>query len=227
MSNKDGTPNDLPQGNSDVEGDNAVNDDGLQEARSSSLTSYFAARAKLDEAIAEKTKLAGDALVCGKGCSQCCVGGLEVLPVEVGAIEVLLEEEGLNSVPLFQNEKCPFLDGDDECSIYDARPFVCRTQGLALRMDDEEQDLVRFSVKETNVAACVLNFTEREPEEDDVLDMGSVQALLTAVNAQFCEEFGYPTTERIALAGVADAILQQLVDQGIVELVPTGEGAES
>jgi|GEM_PF-431645 len=198
--------------------DENLGDDLLQ--KNAVLSAYYAARHKIDEAVADKTKLAGDALTCGQGCAQCCAPELTVLPVEAAAIELHLEEEGLGSIPAFRGDACPFLDADDACTIYEARPVVCRTQGLALRVDDaDEEGLVRFSTTGGKVAACKLNYTERDPGEDEVLDLASMQALLTAVNSKFCMDTGYPDEVRVPLAALAEQVLGALVEQGIVEIV--------
>ena len=197
--------------------DENIVDDGEANTRISSLAAYHAARTKLDEAVQKITAVSGTALSCQKGCAQCCVGGLEVLPVEVAALEIFLEEEGLASIPIFQEERCPFLDAEEGCSIYEARPFVCRTQGLALRMDDCEEELVRFTVDDKKVAACALNFQERTPAADDILDLTTVQALLTLVNGQFCETFALSPLERLPLAGVAQMVRHELISQGILQ----------
>ena len=57
--------------------DENLGDDLLQ--KNAVLSAYYAARHKIDEAVADKTKLAGDALTCGQGCAQCCAPELTVL----------------------------------------------------------------------------------------------------------------------------------------------------
>jgi hypothetical protein len=77
-----------------------------------------------------------DRLRCARGCSGCCVDGLTVFEVEAAAIvrrhpAVLADEPHAAGA-------CAFLDGDGSCRIYDARPYVCRTQGLPLRWRDDD-----------------------------------------------------------------------------------------
>jgi Fe-S-cluster containining protein len=38
-------------------------------------------------------------------------------------------------------EACAFLV-DEKCSIYEARPLICRTQGLAFKYKHDEKDLI-------------------------------------------------------------------------------------
>lgn len=37
------------------------------------------------------------------------------------------------------NLRCPFLDGENNCLVYEARPFTCRTYGLLGRRDENEK----------------------------------------------------------------------------------------
>ncbi len=75
-------------------------------------------------------------LQCARGCAQCCVDGLTVFQVEADRIqrncrEVLEDEEP------HPPGKCAFLGSEQECRIYQHRPYVCRTQGLPLRWLEE------------------------------------------------------------------------------------------
>jgi uncharacterized protein len=96
-------------------------------------------------------------LRCTKGCSACCID-FNILPVEYFYIQQTLENEGFdveNFEPENQDDsRCVFLKNHC-CSIYQVRPYICRTHGLPLiSMGDEEWEL----------SACELNFTDAEPE---------------------------------------------------------------
>ncbi len=92
---------------------------------------------------------------CKKGCSQCCKVELSVFSVEAEAIRIWfekLEENQKRSLQTLWEEEvptgvCSFLHGD-HCSIYEARPLICRTQGLPLRFHEAGQ---------TYVDVCPLN----------------------------------------------------------------------
>jgi hypothetical protein len=82
---------------------------------------------------AEKIKSAlGDGIKCGRGCTNCCIDDLAVLPVEAGYIRQefggLLEKAIPGPAGV-----CAMLDEAGLCRIYHARPYICRTQGLPLR----------------------------------------------------------------------------------------------
>ena len=73
---------------------------------------------------------------CGPGCADCCRDDLTVFEIEALRIR---EEFGpvLQSAKPAPDGRCAFLDKEDRCRIYTARPYVCRTQGLPLRWMEE------------------------------------------------------------------------------------------
>lgn len=70
----------------------------------------------------------GPATACGKGCSACCHYGVTVSDIEVRYIEQNTKHKRLKTLLPnrdYHGQPCPFLK-DNACSIYKARPFVCR-----------------------------------------------------------------------------------------------------
>ena len=112
---------------------------------------YTALVAKVDAFCANVSKQRADDLVCRQGCASCCLVELSVSRVEAEGIEQALE--GLDdeaqdrlaarlSARLSKRQhaeqadtkpRCIMLEEDGACAVYEARPLVCRTQGLALR----------------------------------------------------------------------------------------------
>jgi hypothetical protein len=182
-------------------------------SRDAFLVEYEAARAKVDDAVARVTARRTDDLACRSGCASCCVDGLTVLPVEAHAIISHLEHEGLAQLPAPPAGGCPFLDADLRCTIYEARPFVCRTHGLPLRAPVEAASDVRRSLTIVDdVSWCALNFTARAPEQGDVLDATTLQALLTTVDARFRAASGVDEG-RVALRTLCALALESLDDE--------------
>jgi len=81
----------------------------------------------------------GAILRCGQGCTACCQDDLTVFEVE--ALRLRAEY-----APLLDAGEpgpvgaCAFLGTDGACRAYEARPYVCRTQGLPLRWLEEDGD---------------------------------------------------------------------------------------
>lgn len=88
--------------------------------------------AEIDDRVARLTERHRSRLQCRKGCAECCVDGLTVFEVEA---ERIRRDAGklLASGTPHPAGACAFLDADGACRIYEARPYVCRTQGLPLR----------------------------------------------------------------------------------------------
>lgn len=65
---------------------------------------------------------------CNKGCSACCYYEVSISEIEVAYIEKHTKHHSLKKLLNKQNfhgQPCPFLKSGT-CSIYEARPFVCR-----------------------------------------------------------------------------------------------------
>jgi Fe-S-cluster containining protein len=80
----------------------------------------------------------GERLLCGRGCSACCRDGLTVFDVEAANIRRRGAALLASGAPGPEGA-CAFLGRDGECRIYDARPYVCRTQGYPLRWVEEAE----------------------------------------------------------------------------------------
>jgi Fe-S-cluster containining protein len=125
----------------------------FNEAKSNGLTAdsfsdfFPKATAKCDEVVSAGKDLVG--IDCGPDCPYCCYARVEAVPPELFSIKQYMDTEltqeqcaGIKSridsivaegrpheLDYWTHEKvpCPFLE-DDTCSIYDARPLLCRQQ---------------------------------------------------------------------------------------------------
>lgn len=95
-------------------------------------------------------------LQCKKGCSACCEDNLEVFGIEAENIRIT-QKEFLEKEKAHPKGKCAFLDQEGACRIYASRPYVCRTQGLPLRILNEKGKEIRD--------VCPLNLTDRKLEQ--------------------------------------------------------------
>jgi hypothetical protein len=107
--------------------DDAIDDQAAPGAR---LQTFHADVDRKAEALGKRH---ADRLQCGRGCSQCCVDGLSVFAVEAARIRAAHGALLSDAVPHAAGG-CAFLDEAGACRIYADRPYVCRTQGLPLRV---------------------------------------------------------------------------------------------
>ena len=144
----------------------------------------------------------GDDMQCVAGCHGCCQGGLTVTTVEAeeirGALVALSTEARGRAAARAAAEdrtRCAALEQDGRCAIYPARPLVCRSHGLPIRMASERGLPV--------VSACELNFTARGPaaaDGDCILDQTTLSLTLGAIARAHAEEAGGGAAERVPLA---------------------------
>lgn len=186
--------------------------------RMSSLDEYAALVHKVDTfARAVGATRAAD-LACREGCDACCHVHLSVSEVEAATIRRYLDsldEEARAAIaerarantemPESEAPRCAFLDGEGACSIYSARPLVCRTQGLALRYSNGliPAEAIMARAPGGELTWCPLNFTHHPPDSASVLDAERLDELLALVNRRYCESIGADPVGRVALAEIA------------------------
>jgi uncharacterized protein len=140
---------------------------------------------------------------CGPGCATCCTL-TTVTALEAHAIREYLEQHpdvperiaacppGTRAgAPAIDREMCPLLL-HRECSIYPARPVICRTHGLPVRHRGVGI-----------MPSCPMNFMERDPDTLDssmVLDADRITDNLARLNLAYCRLTGQ---ERLADKRVA------------------------
>ncbi len=95
---------------------------------------------------------------------------------------------------------CPLLV-NDRCSIYEARPLICRTQGLPLLLEAEDGGL--------EVDFCPLNFTGAgavdDLDEDHLAPLDALNLRLSLLNLEHCRETGLgdeASGERVRMADI-------------------------
>ena len=145
---------------------------------------------------------------CRKGCGECCED-ISVLPVEIASIRAWLARHKK------VRSKCKPRDGDSNhnrtrscifihpdkasCTIYSARPFICRVHGLPLRYAIEEYDQrgerTRQKDPSWQLVWCEKNFSTTEETGGPAffpaymtVNMEEYYSRLTAINSAFLEE---------------------------------------
>ncbi|WGL58668.1 YkgJ family cysteine cluster protein [Pigmentibacter sp. JX0631] len=129
---------------------------------------------------------------CKQGCARCCFVNLSIFQAEAYRIIVwvlnldagkkkelleLLQKPMQSEEKNFQNKlasPCVFLR-DNSCTIYEARPTICRTQGVPLQFKqvDKENNI------NITVDHCPLNFSDQDnfPNKNEWLDLDRLNTL--------------------------------------------------
>jgi hypothetical protein len=167
-------------------------------------------------------------MACGPGCSSCCHAWLNVCGVERAQLRaaiaalpsdkrVELAARGRQQLAREQSgtsaARCALLDDDGRCAVYEQRPLVCRTQGLALRYPHGviPAATVRARLADGEVTHCPLNFEKRAPAAADVLDAERVDQLLGVVNLRFARASGEDPEGRYAISEIAAAACEPVL----------------
>ncbi len=168
----------------------------------SALDRYRELCGKVDAFFARVKARHGGDMECAAGCHGCCRPGLSVTEVEAaeiqGALAALpaLARAGARARAASGDEtRCAALEEDGRCAIYPARPLVCRSHGLPIRMASERGLPV--------VTSCELNFTARGPaaaDGDCILDQATLSLTLGAIARAHAAESGGGGGERVPLA---------------------------
>ena len=135
----------------------------------------------------QESALAGQ-IACKAGCHHCCRRIPSILPVEWAWIKAsgLDPATGLPSAghhlrsDLHPDEPlCGLLDARGLCTIYAARPLICRTHGLLI-------------LSENGLDHCPWNFSELEEiDEDLVFHLENLHETLVRLNLAFLRK-SYP-----------------------------------
>jgi hypothetical protein len=129
----------------------------------------------------------GGQLACRRGCSACCEVELTVSPLEAERVDAALAALPVAALAAVRARvddppgRCVMLGPEGACAVYEARPLVCRSQGLALRYPagTMRPDAVRAEAEDgSEVTWCPLNYRERPPAPSEVLDAERVDVLL-------------------------------------------------
>jgi len=136
---------------------------------------------EFEEKLSRPTR---EKLQCQKGCSQCCYVDLSVFEIEARAIINWFEQlTPTQRLAWLKKTQTPLKDGacaflrDEQCIIYEARPLICRTQGLPLQFLNE--------LNESTLDICPLNDKAIESlESHDVLNLDLLNKVLSQLEGQ-------------------------------------------
>lgn len=157
--------------------------------------------ARVDAFFARVEARHGAQMECRSGCHDCCLPGLSFTGVEARALrDALLRLPGPLRARLRDRasaaalDRCVLLDEHGRCCTYDARPMICRSHGVPVRVRDRRGLPL--------VDACSRNFHTTGASGlpgEDVLDQESLSKILLAIDALDAQETGRAPGERVAL----------------------------
>ena len=126
-----------------------------------------------------------DHMACAPGCASCCYAALSLFPVEIArllaAVDTLPSDARARLRERVERASsdgaCALLD-EAQCVVYSARPTICRSHGLPLR--------VRGTDGSTRRDVCPLSFTGPLPlaqvAESDLLDLERTDRMIALVD---------------------------------------------
>jgi uncharacterized protein len=133
---------------------------------------------KVDAFFVRVTERHGADMQCATGCSDCCHVRLTITGVEAAAIRALVtgwpDARRRDLAATGPTDRCAALDPAGRCKIYEARPLVCRSHGVPIRLRRGALPVVQ---------SCHRNFTRTTPDPDCILDQTTLSATLLAVDA--------------------------------------------
>ncbi len=142
---------------------------------------------------------------CVKGCSSCCI--LEtVFPVDAFVIYSAVASGTIYPESLIFDQtdgRCVFLN-NGLCSVYSARPVICRTHGYPVFVDGK-------------VDFCPENFKDlKSIDSENILDLENLNRALASINILFQREMdnNFFLKERIMLNELKEYILKIFNFQG-------------
>lgn len=200
-------------------------------AKGAGQNEYAALAARADEFFSATLAADPDSFACQRGCAQCCHVDLSLSPVETAAVRNHLEAndgarlriQSRANARAEDDTRCVMLDDNGACDIYEARPLVCRTQGLALRYPAGVIPAAAIRARDKvppgmgvghaagrdpgatpgEVTWCPLNYVGRAPVAAHVLDADRLDQAHGLVNRRFAEGANLPPLNRTKLRQIA------------------------
>lgn len=147
------------------------------------LDNYKTLREEIDASTIQLWEEHQSNMACKSGCDMCCLN-FDVFPIEFDAIKQQVEELYPGALqqtyPVALGEKCVFLK-NHQCSIYYARPIICRTHGYPLLYMNEAGD-------QWELSHCELNFTQVDEDyfhEDNCYAQDTFNSRLFMMNKEY------------------------------------------
>jgi Fe-S-cluster containining protein len=157
-------------------------------------------RRRVEDHFAAAQARTPGAMQCRAGCASCCRARFGVFGVEAERVTAALAELERADPELRarvraqaddpRHDACALLV-DDRCTVYDARPLICRSHGLAVRIRDDAGE---------RIETCPLNYRDAPAPAPSVLELAAVEAPLSVI-----ARMHDPAAPRVELAALARA----------------------
>ena len=166
---------------------------------------YQALIAKVDEFASRAHEQQAPWLNCQAGCAGCCLVERGALAIEIDALRSFLEvqppgllealKRRLKARQATEQARCIFLNDDNLCDVYAARPLICRSHGPAVRTPDGD------------LAWCELNFSEMsladinaQVDQESVMNLDLVNHMLVLINQTYLDLYPQAPHQPLAAA---------------------------
>ncbi|MCG8578998.1 MAG: YkgJ family cysteine cluster protein [Bacteroidales bacterium] len=167
------------------------------------LDTYKELRDEIDYSTIKLWDEHHDNMACKKGCDKCCLN-FDVFPIEFDYIRKKVEELYPHVLeqdkPLEMGEKCFFLK-DHQCTIYEARPIICRTHGYPLLYMNEDGD-------QWELSHCELNFNKVDEDyfhEENCYAQDTFNSRLFMMNKEYIKS-AHPAKGEFDLVPLVDLL---------------------
>ncbi len=160
---------------------------------------------KVDAFFARAQGAHGPTITCHAGCDACCHRRFSVTGVEadalrrhLGTLDAEAREALRTRARSGDPSRCAALGDDGRCGVYEARPLICRTHGLALRFRDDRRHLPMLD-------ACPKNYADVDLASLDpatVLDQTTLSTVVATLDALHADAVKRPRGERCELDAV-------------------------
>jgi len=168
------------------------------------IDSYLSLRNEIDAQTEALWNQHHNNMACKKGCDQCCLD-FDVFPLEFDVIKEQVEREYPEvldrSTPEESGEKCFFLT-NHQCSLYNARPIICRTHGFPLLYMNEAGD-------QWELSHCELNFTQVDEDyfhEENTYPQDTINSKLFMMNKAYINSLPDNSYQEFDLIPLRDLI---------------------
>lgn len=146
-----------------------------------SVSDYFKLRDEVDNICSKLHTIHAKSTACKMGCSSCCMN-FSVFPVEFYVIREEIKSRRLKVEHNGTNDACIFLHNHN-CTIYNSRPFICRSHGLPILAMDAEGENWELSF-------CPLNFNHVNDDYfsfENSFDQDTINSKLYQINQKFLQ----------------------------------------